>query len=102
MRGTDSIFRTFLDGSFRKKTPCITGPTPLAIGDIGGGDSRRVSLRTRVPPVKICNSIFELFWVVGRPGPQFSTSKLPSEITSCSEAFRPTWSSSIFEKSDNN
>ena len=38
--------------------------------------------------------ILLLFWVVGRPGPQFSTSKLPSEITSCSEAFRPTWSSS--------
>ena len=36
----------------------------------------------------------ELFWVVGRPGPQSSTSELPSEITSCSEAFRPTWSSS--------
>ena len=35
-----------------------------------------------------------LFWVVGRPGPQSSTSELPSEITSCSEAFRPTWSSS--------
>ena len=38
--------------------------------------------------------VMKLFWVVGRPGPQFSTSKLPSEITSCSEAFRPTWSSS--------
>ena len=38
--------------------------------------------------------MMKLFWVVGRPGPQFSTSKLPSEITSCSEAFRPTWSSS--------
>ena len=43
---------------------------------------------------KVVKYIVELFWVVGRPGPQFSTSKLPSEITSCSEAFRPTWSSS--------
>ena len=46
------------------------------------------------PEDEILCLAMKLFWVVGRPGPQFSTSKLPSEITSCSEAFRPTWSSS--------
>ena len=37
--------------------------------------------------------ILKLSWVMGRPGPQSSTSSFSSEIR-CSEAFRPTRSSS--------
>merc|ERR1712013_979000 len=54
-----------------------------------GRDGILLKRRNYCDPISL-----KLFWVVGRPGPQFSTSKLPSEITSCSEAFRPTWSSS--------